>query len=98
MSYDDLIESNKLYFWGLSTQVIKFFNGALYGTNIVLIIVTMVIIEQFKGFLLLDDVLMSANACTFAFILLCKIHVFCIGKGKMEVFQLTSTAKLRPIK
>ena len=37
--------------------------------------------------------IMSANTCTFAF---CKIHVFCIGKGKMavdEVFQLTSSAK-----
>ena len=32
------------------------------------------------------------------FVLSCKIHVFCIGKEKMaedEVFQLTSTAKLR---
>jgi len=35
-SLANLAESNKLYFWGLSTQVIKFFNGALYGTNIVL--------------------------------------------------------------
>jgi len=35
-SLANLVESNKLYFWGLSTQVIKFFNGALYGTNIVL--------------------------------------------------------------
>jgi len=35
------------------------------------------------------------------FVLLCKIHVFCIGKGEMaidEVFQLTSTAKLRLLK
>jgi len=36
------------------------------------------------------------------FVLLCKIHVFCIGKGgKMafyEIFQLTSTAKLRLLK
>jgi len=32
----NLVESNTLYFWGLSTQVIKFFNGALYGINIVL--------------------------------------------------------------
>jgi len=35
-SLANLVESNMLYFWGLSTQVIKFFNGALYGTNIVL--------------------------------------------------------------
>ena len=35
------------------------------------------------------------------FVLLCKIHVFCIGKGKMaadEVFQSTSSAKLRLLK
>jgi len=35
------------------------------------------------------------------FVLLYKIHVFCIGKGKMavdEVFQRTSTAKLRLLK
>jgi len=35
------------------------------------------------------------------FVLLCKIHVFCIGNGEMaidEVFQLTSTAKLRLLK
>jgi len=35
------------------------------------------------------------------FVLLCKMHVFCIRKGKMavdEVFQLTSTAKLRLLK
>jgi len=35
-SLANLVESNTLHFWGLSTQVIKFFNGALYGTNIVL--------------------------------------------------------------
>jgi len=45
--------------------------------------------------------IMSANACTLRFVLLCKIHIFCIGKGKMainEVFQLTSTTKLRLLK
>jgi len=36
LSLANLVESNKLYFWGLSTQVIKFFNGAMYGTNIAL--------------------------------------------------------------
>jgi len=35
-SLANLVESNTLYFWGLSTLVIKFFNGALYGTIIVL--------------------------------------------------------------
>jgi len=34
-SLANLVESITLYFWGLSTQVIKFFNGALYGINIV---------------------------------------------------------------
>ena len=32
-----LVEDNSLYYyWGLSTQVIHFFNGALYGTRIML--------------------------------------------------------------
>ena len=34
-------------------------------------------------------------------VLLCKIHVFCIGKGKMaveEIFQSTSSTKLRLLK
>ena len=31
-------EDNSLYFWGLSTQVVHFFNGVLYGTHIHVVI------------------------------------------------------------
>ena len=33
-----LVEDNSLYFWGLSTQVVHFFNGILYGTHIHVVI------------------------------------------------------------
>jgi len=78
-----------------------------------LIIVTMVMLlqkfgshltEKFKGFLFLHNVLQWLWVLMLVllhFVLLCKIHAFGIGKGKMavdEVFQLTSTAKLRLLK
>jgi len=109
-----LVEDNTLYFWGLSTQVIHFFNGVLYGMHIMLLptanksdygnITTTVQVVSYRVIQGLSFVaycaaeIMSANTCAFAF---CKIQVFCIGKGKMaedEVFQLISTAKLRLLK
>jgi len=69
----------------------------IFCCNQQLIIITMVTLLQKFGSHLIKQ-FKSANSCTFV---LCKIHVFCIGKGKMavdEVFQLTSTAKLRLLK